>query len=377
MIQNRWSLPEQWHKPAESAHANREILFKRKPALQPKIWVNGRYAAKRLTGVQRYAIEIVNRLGDRCEVINTSARDGIHGHRWEQFSLPLRCRGGLLWSPCNTGPLAVGRQVVTLHDATFADTPECFGRAFAAWYGWLIPRLVRRVRRVVTVSDFSRQRIAETTGISVHQIDVVPNGVDPRFVPASADAVEQMRLKLGLAGPYLLVLGSVEPRKNLSILLKTWKSLSQRRPDLTLAIAGGSNLSIFSDHGFNVDALPRVKRLGYVEDSLLPALYSGCETFVFPSTYEGFGLPPLEAMACGVPVVCSNATALPEVVADAAMLVPPLDDEATEHALLKVGSDSQLRERLINAGRARAAMFSWDKSAEQIWEILMRAAGET
>lgn len=342
--------------------------------MQSRVWVNGRYAAKRLTGVQRYATEIVNRLGTRCSIINTTARDGIHGHRWEQASLPLRCRGGLLWSPCNTGPLAVHRQVVTIHDATFADTPECFGKAFAAWYGWLIPRLARRVRRVVTVSDFSRRRLAEATRISVDQIDVVPNGVDPKFVPASADAIQQMRSKFGLTGPYILALGSLEPRKNLSTLLKAWRTICDRRPDLTLAIAGGSNLSVFSDHGFDVDALPRVKRLGYVEDAILPALYSGCETFVFPSTYEGFGLPPLEAMACGVPVICSNATALPEVLGDAAELVPPLDAEAIAHAVLRVGSDSELRQRLITAGKARAAMFSWDKSAEQIWQVLTRAA---
>ena len=122
------------------------------------IMVNGRYAGKRVTGVQRYAMEIVRRLDGRCRVVTTGARDGIRGHRWEQGSLPMRCRGSLLWSPCNTGPLAVRQQVVTIHDATFADTPECFSRPFAAWYRFLLPRLARRVRRVMTVSQFSRRR---------------------------------------------------------------------------------------------------------------------------------------------------------------------------------------------------------------------------
>ena len=342
--------------------------------MQPRVWVNGRYAVKRLTGVQRYAIEIVNRLGSRCSIINTAARDGIPGHRWEQASLPLRCRGGLLWSPCNTGPLAVSRQVVTIHDATFADTPECFGRAFAAWYGWLIPRLARRVRRVVTVSDFSRQRIAQATRLRVDQIDVVPNGVDARFVPAPAEEVAKMRQTFGLPGPYILALGSLERRKNLATLLKAWRILSEQRSELTLAIAGGSNLSIFSADGFDVDALPRVKRLGYVDDSALPALYSGCETFVFPSTYEGFGLPPLEAMRCGAPVVCSNTTALPEVVGDAALMVAPDDAEAIADAIRQITEDLPLRRRLQNAGFARASSFTWDASAERIWNILSREA---
>jgi glycosyltransferase involved in cell wall biosynthesis len=342
--------------------------------VEPQVWVNGRYAGKRLTGVQRYAREIVTRLSGRCQVIATQARDGIQGHRWEQMSLPLRCRGGLLWSPCNTGPLAVRRQVVTIHDATFADTPDCFGRAFAAWYGWLIPRLARRVRRVVTVSDFSRQRIAETTSVPAQDIDVIPNGVDARFVPASPDEIETMRLKYRLNGPYILALGSLDKRKNLATLLRAWRIVSEKRTDLTLAIAGGSNLSIFSDDGLNVDALPWVQRLGYVDDPDLPALYSGCESFVFPSTYEGFGLPPLEAMACGAPVVCSNATALPEVVGDAALLVAPTDAEAIADAIVRVADDEALRRRLITAGRVRAAQFSWDSSAEQIWQVLARAA---
>jgi glycosyltransferase involved in cell wall biosynthesis len=342
-----------------------------------QVCVNGRFAGKRLTGVQRYAVELVARLGSRCRVIHTTARDGIEGHRWEQFNLPFLRSGQLLWSPCNTGPLAVRRQVLTIHDATFADTPECFGRAFATWYGFLIPRLARRVRRVVTVSDFSRRRIAETTGLKIEQIDVVPNGVDARFMPATMEAISAFRSKLGLDGPFILALGSVEPRKNLVTLLKAWRILSQRRSDLTLAIAGGSNLSIFSRDGLDADSLPRVKRLGYVDDADLPALYSSCEAFVFPSTYEGFGLPPLEAMACGVPVVCSNTTALPEVVADAALLVPPLDAEAIADAALRVCSDSELRQRLLAAGRLRAAQFTWEKSADLIWQILSREAADS
>ena len=344
--------------------------------MTPKVWVNGRYAGKRLTGVQRYAVEIVGRLGSRCDVIATGARDGIQGHSWEQFSLPIQARGGLLWSPCNTGPVALRNQVVTIHDATFADTPDCFGRAFAAWYGWLIPKLAKRAKRVVTVSDFSRQRLADTTGVPADQIDVVPNGVDPKFVPASNEAVDALRKKFDLEGPYVLVLGSLEPRKNLATLLKAWKILSSKRPDLTLALAGGSNLSIFSGDDLDVQALPRVKRLGYVADEDLPALYSGCESFVFPSTYEGFGLPPLEAMACGAPVVCSNATALPEVVGEAAVLVSPTDPEAIAHAVQQLADDATLRRELRIRGQAQAAQYNWDASTEQIWQILVNAAEE-
>ena len=337
------------------------------------VTVNGRYAAKRLTGVQRYAVEIVRRLGDRCRVVGTDVRDGVRGHRWEQASLPLRCRGTLLWSPCNTGPLAVRRQVVTIHDATYADTPECFSKPFAAWYGYLLPRLARRVRRVMTVSEFSRGRLADLTGLDPAAIDVIPNGVDPRFAPPSAAAVAAVRRQYDLPGPYVLSLGSIEPRKNLATLLRAWPSVAARRPELTLAVAGGGN-AIYGSVGIDPATLPRVKLLGYVDDAALPALYGSCEAFVFPSVYEGFGLPPLEAMACGAAVVCSDATALPDVVGDAAVLVNPKDAGGMADAIVRVTDDPALRATLAGRGRARAATFNWDDSAELVWQSLARAA---
>ena len=341
--------------------------------MQPKVWVNGRFVSKRLTGVQRYASEIVSRLGDRCQLTNAGPGDGVRGHRWEQVSLPLQCRGGLLWSPCNTGPLAVRRQVVTIHDATFADTPECFSRPFAAWYRFLIPRLARRVRRVLTVSEFSRRRLAELTGLDERDIDVIPNGVDPRFAPPSPDAVALARARFDLPGPYVLTLGSIEPRKNLATLLTAWSRVADRRTDLTLAVAGAAN-AIFGRVGIDPASLPRVKLLGYVDDAALPALYGGCETFVFPSVYEGFGLPPLEAMACGAAVVCSNATALPDVVGDGAVLVDPKDADAIAEAIVRVTDGPSLRAALVARGVPRAALFNWDASAELVWQSLARAA---
>jgi glycosyltransferase involved in cell wall biosynthesis len=344
-------------------------------SISSSVVVNGRFAAKRVTGVQRYAQEIVSRLGDRCQVL-PSNREGIHGHRWEQASLPLMCRNRLLWSPCNTGPLLVRRQVVTIHDMAFIDTPDCFGRAFAAWYRYLIPRLARRVRRVVTVSQYSRTRIAELTKLDSDQIDVVPNGVDPRFKPTDEQAVDDMRRQYDLQGPYVLVLGSVQPRKNLETLIKAWRIVAEKRKDLTLAIAGAADLSLYGTEGFDASALPQVKRLGYVDDAALPALYTGSEAFVFPSIYEGFGLPPLEAMACGAAVISSNATSLPEVVGDAGMMVSPKDTEAMADAILRVTGDPVLRRLLGVSGQRRAAEFTWESAAQQIWNVLQKAAEE-
>jgi len=347
--------------------------------MSASVVVNGRFAGKRLTGVQRYAREIVARLGERSRTIHTAARDGVPGHRWEQFALPLRCRGSLLWSPCNTGPIAVRRQVVTVHDASYADAPECFSRPFLKWYAWLIPRLVRRVRRVVTVSEFSRRRIAELTGLPAERIDVIGNGVDARFAPPADDEVERVRARYGLGdGPYVLTLGSVEPRKNLATLLRAWPRVAGRRGDLTLAVAGGANLSIFNGQGVgDVAAMPGVRRLGYVDDGDLPALYGGAALFVFPSLYEGFGLPPLEAMACGTPVVSSGTSSLPEVLGDAAAYVDdPRDAEAMADAIVRVIDDGMLRATLAERGRRRAATYTWESAAERTWRVLAEAAAD-
>ena len=340
--------------------------------MSSKVVVNGRFAAKRLTGVQRYAREIVDRLSPRCDVVWTDAQDGMRGHRWEQAMLPLKCRGRLLWSPCNTGPILVRNQVVTIHDTSFIDAPECFGRAFLAWYRWLIPRLARAVRRVMTVSEFSRQRIAELANIPLDRIDVVHNGVNENFRPAAPDTIAAVRNKFNLHGPYILTLGSLEPRKNLATLLKAWPRVSERHGDLTLAIAGGSNLSIFANIP-GLASIPHMQVLGYVADELLPALYSGAEAFVFPSVYEGFGLPPLEAMACGTPVVCANTTALPEVVGNDAVLIDPRDAGAIADAVLRLLDDSALRRSLAERGTRRAGQFTWESAADKTWDVLNRA----
>jgi glycosyltransferase involved in cell wall biosynthesis len=368
---------------------------------EPEILVNARFLAQRVTGVQRYAMEIVRaldrpalhalveRLGaslvllapkgvedpgfDRLKLRHAGR---LEGNPWVQLELPYHARGRVLWSPTNVGPMFHGRHVVTIHDASVLDHPEWFNPRFAAWYRLVLPQVARRALRVLTVSEFSRGRLVETLGLDPRRVSVVHNGVDPGFGPKDPQTVAPVRSRLGLPESYVLALGSLEPRKNTAGLLKAWALLLARRAvpeEVHLVIAGG-RASVFRE--FDLPGLPeRVVFAGYVEDPDLPALYSGAEAFVYPSLYEGFGLPVLEAMACGIPVVSSNNTSIPEVAGDAALLVDPRDVESLAGGIQQVLDDDGLRRTARTAGLERAKLFGWDGAARTVWGHLADAAG--
>ena len=345
--------------------------------LAPNICVGTRILAMRTTGVQRYLRELLARLPEVARVAPSKPLSGLHAHAWEQFRLPTQLHGRLLWSPSNTGPLVVRNQVVTIHDVVPLDHPEWLNERFAKWYRFLVPRLARRVRHVIVVSEFTRQRLAAWTGVDERKISVVYNGVDTRFVPQAAEAVAATRCKLQLPdGRYVLSVSSLEPRKNLGRLLLAWERLVPELPsDVWLVIAGAKGKRLVFADVPELKHLPeRVYLPGYVHDEDLAQLYAGASAFVYPSVYEGFGLPPLEAMACGAPVVVGNCTSLPEVVGEAALTVNPYDVNALAQGLLDVVTQPELAARLRAAGPLRARQFTWDKAAEETRRALRAAA---
>jgi glycosyltransferase involved in cell wall biosynthesis len=341
------------------------------------IVVNVRTLRVHATGVQRYTQELVSRIGwDVEQVAPSRPAHGVLGHLWEQTVLPLEVGNRLLWSPGGTGPWSVSRQVVTVHDAAPLDHPEWFDRKFASWYRFLLPRLLRSVRRVITVSDFSRRRLLEYVPGLGDRISVIPLGRSAAFHPVGDEEVEETRRRLGLPRSYVLVVGSLQPRKNLPRLISAWRRVRDRMPeDLVLAVSGVRFGEVFGHPGF--ETLPdRVELLGWVDDDDLPALYTGARAFVYPSLYEGFGLPPLEAMACGTPVVVADAGSLPEVVADAALLVEPHDIDSIADGLVRALEDDALRDRLRTAGLARAEEFPWERAASATRAVLDATAAE-
>jgi glycosyltransferase involved in cell wall biosynthesis len=337
-----------------------------------RVQVNGRYLLQRVTGVQRYAREIVARLADKVDVISPRAlAGGLSGHLWEQAVLPWKLRRGVLWSPCATGPLTIHSQVVTIHDCAFFDCPEAFSPAFVRWYQYLVPRLARMAKRILTVSAFSRDRICELFHVPEEKVVVAPNGVGGQWQPATAERIAAARERLNLSQPYVMFVGSLEPRKNLRRLLAAWSQLGPIKGGLVLLLVGATG-RVFRDADLG-EPSPDVRLAGFVPDEDLPPLLSGAEAFVFPSYYEGFGLPVIEAMACGAPIVCSNSTALPGVVVDAAVLIDPMDVESIAAGLTRVLEQSDLRSQLRQRGFSRARQFCWDDTALKVWDVLASA----
>jgi glycosyltransferase involved in cell wall biosynthesis len=288
------------------------------------------------------------------------------GHAWEQLVLPARAarlRAPLLVCPANLAPAVSRRAVLVLHDAAALRHPGWYSPAYAAWQRRLLPVLVARARRIVTVSEFSRRELVELLGADPGRIAVVAGGVDERFTPA-ADR-EAARRALGLVRPYVLCVASHTARKNLAALSPAAAALAAE--DVDLVVAGGHRPQFAREEG-----LAGLRLLGHVDDRLLPGLYAGAEAFVLPSRYEGFGLPVLEAMAAGVPVVTTTAGALPETAAGAARLVD--DPDGIAAALTSLVADSSERERLRAAGLARAAELTWERTAREMDALLQSEA---
>jgi glycosyltransferase involved in cell wall biosynthesis len=338
------------------------------------ILVNARAAIRpQITGVERWAREMARRLpeldSEAYRVIAPPERFAHGaGHLWEQGVLPVlaaRAKARVLFSPASLAPLAWPRNVSLMHDAAVLRHPELYGRAYIAWERRLLPAIARRALRVITVSEHSRHEIVDLLDADPARVVVVSPGVDERFAP-DADA-ERAREALGLARPYVLTVAASGLRKNLRALGPTARRL--RAEGLELVIAGGSRKHLSPDA-----LLEGARNVGYVPEAHLPGLYAGAAAFVLPSLHEGFGLPCIEAMASGTPVVASNRGALPETCGDAALLVDPDDHDAIADAVLAAASDESVAGRLRAAGTARAAGFSWDRATREVDAVLRDAA---
>jgi len=291
----------------------------------------------------------------------------LSGHLWEQVELPLYARGGVLWGLCNTGPFFHKTQIITIHDAQVLIHPENFSPLFRTFYRLLWPWLGNRAKSILTVSNFSKSELVNTKIAAPEKIRVVPNGAD-HILRAEADA--RVLARHGLEPKrYVLAIGSLTKTKNLSAIVEARHKIKD--PSLKLALAGLANAGVFK--GADLPTHPESVYLGFVDDGELRALYENALCLAFPSLYEGFGLPPLEAMTCGCPVVSSTAPALREVCGQAALFCDPTDPDAFAQAIENLSRNDPARQALIAAGKPQAAQFTWAKAAEKALAVLTPA----
>jgi glycosyltransferase involved in cell wall biosynthesis len=376
-----------------------------------RIGLEGKVLTPRIGGIGRYAIHLVEALlalaAQRCPdlelVIFTAPqmdRAVLEGSRVRLCERFRRIKSTLLRSSILL-PVGVwcehidvfhgldqsgiplfsksGKSVVTIHDVI----PLVLPWAFPPRHRWVLSTALARIRKqaemVIVPSTAAADDVVRYLQVERERISVIPMGCDARFQPVEEPArAAAMQRRYDLPRRYILFVGTLEPRKNVKTLLQAFAMLLAETPqdDLALVIAGGNGWG-GEDYLATVEALglrDRVRFTGFVEDDLLPELYRGALLFVYPSLYEGFGLPVLEAMACGTPVITSNRASLPEVAGDAALLVDPTQPEALAAAMTSIISNGELRQGLRAKGLARARAFTWDGVAEQTVAIY-RAVG--
>lgn len=341
--------------------------------------VNCRFLTQEITGVQRYGIEICLALKkmnssitfispknilhkDLAEELGVFTYGVFTGHLWEQLELPryLKSRGSpLLLNLGNTAPLLYSNKISTVHDVAFERYPKSFSWQFRFFYQFLIPRVVRTSKRIFTVSEFSKKELCEFYNIEPSSISVVYNAVSSAFEKDSKP----------FGGTYILAVSSLSYQKNFHGLIKAFLSIKNQAHNLYLV--GGFNRN-FADPTLIkiVDANPRIHFMGRVPDEELAELYRGASCFVYPSFYEGFGIPPLEAQACGCPVIVAKAASLPEVCRDSALYCSPHDINDIAEKIELVLSSPDISRRLISDGYDNIQRFSWKKSAQKLLEAI-------
>ncbi len=363
---------------------------------QQTIFINGRFLVQPVTGAQRYAREVVLALDDLLATgeidrdryafvvvspagasdlpslkhISIRFAGPLRSQAWEQFSLPAISRRGWLLSLCNVGPLLKRRHIVTIHNASVFAYPNAYSFSFRSWYQFALPVLSRTAARILTDSHFSENELIKYCGLSSDKIAVVPLGIDHinRLQP---DNNVFAKHRIG-EKPYILAVSSMSPHKNFKRLAQAFDFV--RNENVDIVVAGGANSRVFSNSGVS-STQANVHFLDYVNDSELRALYERAYCFVYPSLYEGFGLPPLEAMACGCPVIVSDAASLKEVCGAAALYCDPESHEDIADKISLLLTDAGLREKLRETGRNWAARFRWADTARAIWEETVRMTG--
>lgn len=348
--------------------------------------INGRYLTQKATGVHRYAFEICNKLHEMGVDFHVAIPEEIcpdykfefktvkcgsfNTHLWEQISLPhyLRRIGSpLLISLTGCGPLNYNNQIMTIHDVSHERYPEWFSKNYFRFYHFMMPRIGRKAHAVLTVSEFSKQEIIDVMCFPAQRIHVIHSNVPFHNKPSKEEilnydpdpSIER----------YILAVSSMDPRKNFIRLVEAFNKIEDK--SLKLYIIGMKS-QVFNTPDMQKLVGKNIYLPGYVDDQALQKMYQNALLSVYPSLYEGFGLPPLESMTFGCPVINSNIPALREVSEDGALYVNPYDTDDIAAKINLLAKDEELRQSLRLKGLEQIKKYSWDKSAKQVYELAQK-----
>jgi glycosyltransferase involved in cell wall biosynthesis len=297
---------------------------------------------------------------------------------WQQLIFPLTLRGqDIIYSPTHHGILWGGfKQVVTIHDLLAIKFPTQY-RLQNYYFTYILPRLIEKATAIIADSENTRQDVHKSYEAPLDKIYVVYSAIDNHFKPAQADSLQKVKKAYGLT-EFVLIVGASYPHKNISRALEAFSKVKLTLPKMELVVAGGQagyiNLLKQQAKELNVAG---IKFLGYVPPEELQVLYSAARVLLYPSLYEGFGLPPLEAMACGCPVLASNTSSLPEVCGDAAYYIDPHSVDDMAKALCTVATDQNVRDLLRQKGLERVKLFSWEKAAKEIYAVIESVSSQS
>lgn len=349
------------------------------------IYINGRYLSQQATGVQRFATEFVRALDEqlasgvlishgniflivppgtfsvpKLNAIKLIKYGKLRGHAWEQLELPKISKDGLLFNPCGPAPIFHDNQVTVLHDASIHVAPAGYSWRFRFWHKLLMWRSGRNAKHILTVSHFSKRQLVDICGIPENKISVIYQSGD-HFSRHTSDPsiLERYGLRNGI--PYILCVGSQQENKNMAAVVLAASILESEK--LRFVVVGPTNSDVYRN---SQPSHNNMTFTGYVTDGELHALYSSAACFVFPSLQEGFGIPPLEAMACGCPVIASNSSSIPEACGSAALYFDPKRPDLLSEAIMTILESPILREQLIRQGYEHSKLNSWNHTAAQI-----------
>lgn len=361
-------------------------LNKQSNQMVDTLFINGRFLTQDITGVQRYALEMLSVLDQLLDAqlerrvkfvcltpdvdlkikpiwknINIQKTGPFSGNLWEQITLPFKSRGGFLFSPCNVGPFFKRKQIITIHDASVFAFKEAYTLPFRLKYQLNFLILGKIVPQIITVSEFSKAELVRYCHLDPKKIKVIYNGCDHQVIGNGKCVIDLTELP----SPYILAVGSLSKHKNLGVVIQGVEMLD---PGIHILVAGNTYSKVFSETP--VKKNPRIHFLGYVHERDLIFLYQNALAFVFPSRYEGFGIPALEAMHNRCPVIASDQASLPEICGNAALYFNPNSAAEMAAQVNRLNSDLDLRAAMIQRGEVRAAQFTWSQCARETWEIL-------